>query len=166
RQQATSVTCAYRRDEHNMPGSRREVQNAREEGVRFEFNVQPLAIESDEQGSVSGVRMIRTELGPADDQGRRRPEPVAGSEFVLPADAVVIAFGYQPNPPRWLSEHDVKLSDWGTVIATGDTDYAMQTSNPKIFAGGDMVRGADLVVTAIAEGRDAANGILDYLEDQ
>lgn len=166
RQQATSVTCAYRRDEHNMPGSRREVQNAREEGVSFEFNVQPLAIESDEQGNVSGVRMIRTELGPADDQGRRRPEPVAGSEFVLPADAVVIAFGYQPNPPRWLSEHDVKLSDWGTVIATGDTDYAMQTSNPKIFAGGDMVRGADLVVTAIAEGRDAANGILDYLEDQ
>lgn len=166
RQQATSVTCAYRRDEHNMPGSRREVQNAREEGVSFEFNVQPLAIESDEQGRVSGVRMIRTELGPADDQGRRRPEPVAGSEFVLPADAVVIAFGYQPNPPRWLSEHDVKLSDWGTVIATGDTDYAMQTSNPKIFAGGDMVRGADLVVTAIAEGRAAANGILDYLEDQ
>ncbi|WP_417656206.1 FAD-dependent oxidoreductase [Pseudidiomarina aestuarii] len=166
RQQSTSVTCAYRRDEHNMPGSRREVQNAREEGVRFEFNVQPLAIESDEQGRVSGVRMIRTELGPADDQGRRRPEPVAGSEFVLPADAVVIAFGYQPNPPRWLSEHDVKLSDWGTVIATGDTDYAMQTSNPKIFAGGDMVRGADLVVTAIAEGRAAANGILDYLEDQ
>lgn len=164
RQQATAVTCAYRRDEHNMPGSRREVQNAREEGVKFEFNVQPLAIESDEQGRVSGVRMIRTELGPADEHGRRRPEPVAGSEFVLPADAVVIAFGYQPNPPRWLSEHDVKLSDWGTVIATGDTDYAMQTSNPKIFAGGDMVRGADLVVTAIAEGRAAANGILDYLE--
>ncbi|RUO41528.1 glutamate synthase small subunit [Pseudidiomarina aestuarii] len=165
RQQATAVTCAYRRDEHNMPGSRREVQNAREEGVKFEFNVQPLAIESDEQGRVSGVRMIRTELGPADEHGRRRPEPVAGSEFVLPADAVVIAFGYQPNPPSWLSEHDVKLSDWGTVIATGDTDYAMQTSNPKIFAGGDMVRGADLVVTAIAEGRAAANGILDYLED-
>lgn len=165
RQQATAVTCAYRRDEHNMPGSRREVQNAREEGVKFEFNVQPLAIESDEQGRVSGVRMIRTELGPADEHGRRRPEPVAGTEFVLPANAVVIAFGYQPNPPRWLSEHDVKLSDWGTVIATGDTDYAMQTSNPKIFAGGDMVRGADLVVTAIAEGRAAANGILDYLED-
>jgi len=110
------------------------------------------------------VRMVRTELGPADEQGRRRPQAVEGSEFVMDADAVIIAFGYQPNPPQWLAESGVKLSDWGTVLAVGDSEFAMQTSNPKVFAGGDMVRGADLVVTAIAEGRAAAEGILTYLE--
>lgn len=164
RQQAQSVVCAYRRDEANMPGSRREVQNAREEGVQFEFNLQPLAIEQNSVGQVTGVRMVRTELGPADSQGRRRPQPVAGSEFVMPADAVVIAFGYQPNPPLWLQQHDVRLTDWGTVVASEQSEFAMQTTNPQIFAGGDMVRGADLVVTAIAQGRAAAQGIADYLQ--
>ena len=77
---------------------------------------------------------------------------------------MIIAFGYHPNPPQGLAEHEVKLSDWGTVLAVGDSEFAMQTSNPKIFAGGDMVRGADLVVTAIAEGRTAADGILDWLD--
>lgn len=164
RQGAKSVVCAYRRDEENMPGSRREVQNAREEGVEFEFNLQPLEIVKGEDGRVSGVRMVKTELGPADEDGRRRPQAVEGSEFVMPASAVIIAFGYQPNPPQWLAEHEVKLSDWGTVLAVGDSEFAMQTSNPKIFAGGDMVRGADLVVTAIAEGRTAADGILDWFD--
>jgi len=165
RQGAESVVCAYRRDEQNMPGSRREVQNAREEGVQFEFNLQPLQVVAGDDGRVRGVRMAKTELGPADKDGRRRPQVVEGSEFVMPATAVIIAFGYQPNPPQWLAEHEVKLSDWGTILATGDSDFAMQTSNPKIFAGGDMVRGADLVVTAIAEGRTAADGILDWLAD-
>ncbi|MDV6326433.1 FAD-dependent oxidoreductase [Idiomarina sp. Sol25] len=164
RQGAKSVVCAYRRDEGNMPGSRKEVQNAREEGVSFEFNLQPLEVITDNSGKVSGVKMVRTELGPADEDGRRRPQPVPDSEFVMPATAVIIAFGYQPNPPEWLQQHKVALSDWGTVLATGDTAYAMQTSNPKIFAGGDMVRGADLVVTAIAEGRNAAEGMLDYFD--
>jgi len=164
RQGAKSVVCAYRRDEGNMPGSRKEVQNAREEGVSFEFNLQPLEVITDNSGKVSGVKMVRTELGPGDEDGRRRPQPVPDSEFVMPATAVIIAFGYQPSPPEWLQQHKVELSDWGTVLATGDTEFAMQTSNPKIFAGGDMVRGADLVVTAIAEGRDAAEGILDYFD--
>lgn len=163
RQGAADVTCAYRRDEQNMPGSRREVQNAREEGVAFKFNLQPLAIVTNDAGDVTGVKLVKTELGPKDEQGRQRPQQVPDSEFVMPADAVIIAFGYQPDPPAWLAEQSVKLSDWGTVLAVGDSEFAMQTSNPKIFAGGDMVRGADLVVTAIAEGRDAANGILDYL---
>ena len=166
RQGAKSVVCAYRRDEGNMPGSRKEVQNAREEGVSFEFNLQPLEVVTDGTGKVSGVKMVRTELGPADEDGRRRPQPVPESEFLMPATAVIIAFGYQPNPPEWLQQHKVELSDWGTVLATGDTEYAMQTSNPKIFAGGDMVRGADLVVTAIAEGRNAAEGMLDYFDSQ
>ncbi|MCA1767766.1 MAG: FAD-dependent oxidoreductase [Idiomarina sp.] len=164
RQGAKSVVCAYRRDEGNMPGSRKEVQNAREEGVSFEFNLQPVEVITGDAGKVSGVKMVRTELGPADADGRRRPQPVPESEFVLPATAVIIAFGYQPNPPEWLQQHKVALSDWGTVLATGDTEFAMQTSNPKIFAGGDMVRGADLVVTAIAEGRNAAEGMLDYFD--
>ncbi|QZN91636.1 FAD-dependent oxidoreductase [Idiomarina abyssalis] len=166
RQEAKSVVCAYRRDEGNMPGSRKEVQNAREEGVSFEFNLQPLEVVTDGTGKVSGVKMVRTELGPADEDGRRRPQPVPESEFLMPATAVIIAFGYQPNPPEWLQQHKVELSDWGTVLATGDTEFAMQTSNPKIFAGGDMVRGADLVVTAIAEGRNAAEGMLDYFDSQ
>ncbi|MGM0429421.1 MAG: FAD-dependent oxidoreductase [Pseudomonadota bacterium] len=166
RQGAESVVCAYRRDEGNMPGSRKEVQNAREEGVSFEFNLQPLEVVTDAGGKVSGVKMVRTELGPADKDGRRRPQPVPESEFLMPATAVIIAFGYQPNPPEWLQQHKVELSDWGTVLATGDTEFAMQTSNPKIFAGGDMVRGADLVVTAIAEGRNAAEGMLDYFDRQ
>lgn len=166
RQEAKSVVCAYRRDEGNMPGSRKEVQNAREEGVSFEFNLQPLEVVTDGTGKVSGVKMVRTELGPADEDGRRRPQPLPESEFLMPATAVIIAFGYQPNPPEWLQQHKVELSDWGTVLATGDTEFAMQTSNPKIFAGGDMVRGADLVVTAIAEGRNAAEGMLDYFDSQ
>ncbi|WP_417447652.1 FAD-dependent oxidoreductase [Idiomarina abyssalis] len=166
RQGAKSVVCAYRRDEGNMPGSRKEVQNAREEGVSFEFNLQPLEVVTDGTGKVSGVKMVHTELGPADEDGRRRPQPVPESEFLMPATAVIIAFGYQPNPPEWLQQHKVELSDWGTVLATGDTEFAMQTSNPKIFAGGDMVRGADLVVTAIAEGRNAAEGMLDYFDSQ
>ncbi|MBJ7265330.1 FAD-dependent oxidoreductase [Idiomarina abyssalis] len=166
RQGAKSVVCAYRRDEGNMPGSRKEVQNAREEGVSFEFNLQPLEVVTDGTGKVSGVKMVRTELGPADEDGRRKPQPVPESEFLMPATAVIIAFGYQPNPPEWLQQHKVELSDWGTVLATGDTEFAMQTSNPKIFAGGDMVRGADLVVTAIAEGRNAAEGMLDYFDSQ
>ena len=166
RQGAKSVVCAYRRDEGNMPGSRKEVQNAREEGVSFEFNLQPLEVVTDGTGKVSGVKMVHTELGPADEDGRRRPQPVPESEFLMPATAVIIAFGYQPNPPEWLQQHKVELSDWGTVLASGDTEFAKQTSNPKIFAGGDMVRGADLVVTAIAEGRNAAEGMLDYFDSQ
>ncbi|PHR63441.1 MAG: glutamate synthase small subunit [Idiomarina sp.] len=165
RQQAESVTCAYRRDEANMPGSRREVQNAREEGVQFEFNLQPIAIET-KQNQVIGVRMVRTELGPPDSNGRRQPQPVPDSEFVMPADAVVIAFGYQPNPPQWLQDEGVELSEWGTVIAKESSRYPLQTSNAKIFSGGDMVRGADLVVTAIAQGRAAALGIVDYLTER
>lgn len=164
RQQAQSVVCAYRRDAQNMPGSRKEVEHAREEGVDFQYNMQPLEIIADSDGQVTGVKFVKTELGPADEAGRRRPQAVEGSEFVMDADAVILAFGYQANPPEWLSAHDVALNDWNLVNAREDSACAMQTSNPKIFAGGDMVLGADLVVTAIAQGRAAAQGMLDYLE--
>ncbi len=163
RQQAEHVICAYRRDEDNMPGSRREVKNAREEGVQFLFNRQPLEI-VEYFGQACGVKLVETRLGEADESGRRRPEPIPGSEQVLEADAVIIAFGFQPSPPDWLADIGVDLNDWRGVVAPEQQAFSFQTSNPKVFAGGDMVRGSDLVVTAIWEGRQAAEGILDFLE--
>ncbi|MFV7639987.1 FAD-dependent oxidoreductase [Shewanella algae] len=162
RQGAESVICAYRRDEENMPGSRREVQNAREEGVEFLFNRQPVAIATND-GKVKGVEFVETALGNADASGRRRPEPIPGSDQLLEADAVIVAFGFQPSPAPWFAEFDIALDQWGRVKAEKEAANPFQTSNPKVFAGGDMVRGSDLVVTAIAEGRDAALGILNFL---
>ncbi|MCB2427081.1 FAD-dependent oxidoreductase [Methylophaga pinxianii] len=163
RQGATSVICAYRRDEENMPGSRREVNNAREEGVEFMWNRQPIEIVGD-GNKVTGVKVVTTALGEPDERGRRRPEPVAGSEEIIPADAVVIAFGFRPSPAPWFEKFNVSIDDGGRVVAPAEGACAYQTTNPKIFAGGDMVRGSDLVVTAVWEGRQAAEGILDYLE--
>ena len=160
---AATVTCAYRRDEANMPGSKKEVQNAREEGASFEFNVQPVELTLDPNGKVNGIRMLRTALGEPDAQGRRRPVPVAGSEFVMAADAVIMAFGFNPHAMPWLQAQGVETDDWGRIVASVESRYRYQTTNPQIFAGGDAVRGADLVVTAMAEGRHAAQGILDWL---
>ncbi|MCY9853023.1 FAD-dependent oxidoreductase [Vibrio mediterranei] len=164
RQGASSVVCAYRRDEANMPGSRREVKNAREEGVNFMFNLQPLGIEVDANGNTCGVKVVKTALGEPDEAGRRRPEPVEGSEHVLTADAVIMAFGFQPHQMSWLEPYGVELDQWGRIKAPASQEFMYQTTNEKIFAGGDAVRGSDLVVTAIDEGRKAAEGILDFLE--
>ncbi|NMH59301.1 FAD-dependent oxidoreductase [Alteromonas ponticola] len=163
RQGAKSVICAYRRDEESMPGSRREVVNAREEGVEFKFNLQPLDIVTNAQGDAVGVKLVKTTMGPADAYGRRRPVEVADSEHILEADAVIIAFGFQPSPAGWFGNFGIILDEKGRVRAPANGKFAYQTSNPQIFAGGDMVRGSDLVVTAIDEGRKAANGILDFL---
>jgi len=160
RQEAESVTCGYRRDEANMPGSRREVSNAKEEGVRFLWNRQPIEIVGD--GKVDGVKVVTTELGPADARGRRSPQPVAGSEEIIEADAVIIAFGFQPSPAPWFKDFGIATDERGRVTAN-KAKHKFQTSNPKVFAGGDMVRGSDLVVTAVYEGREAATGILDSL---
>ena len=164
RQGATSVTCAYRRDEENMPGSRREVKNAREEGVEFRFNLQPVEIMSNDEGVVSGVKVVSTQMGEPDANGRRRAELIPGSEEIIPTDAVLVAFGFKPSPPSWLDDVKVDTADWGGVVAPEEQTYAFQTTNPKVFAGGDMVRGSDLVVTAVFEGRKAAEGLLDYLD--
>ncbi|GEA60305.1 FAD-dependent oxidoreductase [Vibrio comitans] len=164
RQNASNVICAYRRDEKNMPGSRREVKNAREEGVDFQFNLQPLGIEVDDNGNVTGVKVVKTTLGEPDEAGRRRPVEVDGSEHVLAADAVIMAFGFQPHAMDWLTPHGVDLDQWGRIKAPANQEFAFQTSNKKIFSGGDAVRGSDLVVTAIDEGRKAADGILDFLD--
>lgn len=164
RQGAKEVFCAYRRDEKNMPGSAREVQNAKEEGVEFIWNVQPVAVEVDRKGRAVGVKFVKTQLGKPDAKGRRRPEAIQGSEHIVEADAVVQAFGFQPLDLDWLKPFGVELTDWNTIKANENSTLPYQTTNPKIFAGGDIVRGADLVVTAIAEGRKAAEGILDMLE--
>ena len=144
-----------------MPGSRREVRNAREEGVEFMFNVQPVEIVGN--GRVEGVRVVETRLGEPDPGGRRRPEPVPGTQQVLPADAVIVAFGFRPSPPAWLADMGVELHDDGRVRIDAMGRFPFQTTQPGVFAGGDMVRGSDLVVTAVYEGREAAKGILSYL---
>jgi len=163
RQGATSVSCAYRRDEANMPGSRREVANAKEEGVQFLWNRQPVAIVPDGNGHAAGVKVVTTRLGEPDARGRRMPEVVEGTEEVIPADVVLIAFGFRPSPATWLEEFDVRTDDRGHVIAPEGQAAMHATTNPKVFAGGDMVRGSDLVVTAVFEGRNAAQGILHRL---
>jgi glutamate synthase (NADPH/NADH) small chain len=161
RQGAESVTCTYRRDADNMPGSRRDYKNSVEEGCEFLFNRQPIEIIG--EGKVEGVRVVETRLGAPDARGRRVAENVPGTEQVIPADAVIIAFGFQPSPPAWLGEHGIQLHGNGRVRVSPAKQTSFQTTNPKVFAGGDMVRGSDLVVTAVFEGREAAKGILRQL---
>ncbi|PWN56462.1 FAD-dependent oxidoreductase [Abyssibacter profundi] len=162
RQGAERVLCAYRRDEDNMPGSRREVANAKEEGVQFLFNRQPIEIVGD--GRVEGVKVVQTQLGAPDNRGRRSPEPVPGTEEVIEADRVIIAFGFRPNPAEWFTDHQIGIHDDGRVqVKRAGEGHVFQTDNAKVFAGGDMVRGSDLVVTAVFEGRQAADAICEYL---
>ncbi len=160
RQGAASVICAYRRDEANMPGSRREVANAKEEGVQFLWNRQPVEVIGN--GKVEGIKLVRTELGPPDARGRRSPIIVEGSEEIIACDRVIVAFGFRPSPQPWFADFGITTDAAGRVVVHGHA-YPYQTANPKVFAGGDMVRGSDLVVTAVWEGREAAKGILAYL---
>jgi glutamate synthase (NADPH/NADH) small chain len=161
RQGAASVTCTYRRDEGNMPGSRRDYKNSKEEGVIFLFNRQPIEIVGADR--VQGVKLVETRLGPPDRRGRRVPEPVPGTEETIAADAVIIAFGFLPSPADWFQRQKIQLHGNGRVRVSAAPRSRFQTTNPKVFAGGDMVRGSDLVVTAVFEGREAAQGILHYL---
>jgi len=161
RQGAKSVTCLYRRDEKNMPGSRREVKNAKEEGVIFDFNIQPIDILGNEK--VEGVKTVTTELGDIDQNGRRVPIPIPGSEKIYDADVVIVAFGFRASPASWFNDFNIETKKNGLVIAEEEQKYKFQTSNNKIFSGGDMVRGSDLVVTAIWEGREAGKSIIKYV---
>lgn len=158
---AARVTCLYRRDRENMPGSRREVRNALEEGVQFVFNAQAVRLLGHPSRGVEAVEYVEVRLGEKDHSGRRSPEPVPGTEKSYPADLVLIAYGFNPSPPDFLRELNVQLSPQGHVLV----DENKMTSLPGIFAGGDNVRGADLVVTAIADGRKAAAGIHRYFEE-
>lgn len=159
RQGASEVTCLYRRDRQNMPGSQREVYNAEEEGVRFEWLAAPEAFLGDEV--VTGVRAVRMRLGAPDVTGRQVPEVVPGSSFVIEADLVIKALGFDPEDmPTLFGQDELRVSRWGTVTVDWKT---MATSLPGVFAGGDIVRGASLVVWAVRDGRDAAEGIHRYL---
>jgi len=156
RHDAESVSCVYRRDEANMPGSRREVKYSRDEGVEFIFQRQPLEILGGDR--VTGVRVAETRLVDSGD-GRARAEIVAGTEQVLPADVVILAFGFLPEPPQWAIASGIQFEENGKIILGGDERLPLQTTNPKVFAGGDMWRGADLVVRAVLDGREAAKAI-------
>ena len=161
RQGASSVTCLYRRDKANMPGSMREVANAEEEGVVFEWLAAPKAILGDAAG-VTGVKAARMRLGAADATGRQAPEEVPGADFDLPAGLVIKALGFDPDDiPTLFSAPDLKVSRWGTIR----TDFKTQaTSIDGVFAAGDIVRGASLVVWAVRDGQDAAMAIDDYIQ--
>jgi glutamate synthase (NADPH) small chain len=161
RQGASSVTCTYRRDEDNMPGSRRDYKNSKEEGVTFLFNRQPVEIVGTDR--VEGVKLVETRLGPPGPRGRRIAEAVPGTEETIAADAVIVAFGFLPNPAPWFEDLGIGLHPNGRVRVSGTSAMKFQTTHPRVFAGGDMVRGSDLVVTAVFEGREAAQGILRYL---
>ena len=161
RQGAKSVTCLYRRDEKNMPGSRREVKNAKEEGVIFNFNIQPIDILGNKK--VEGIKTVQTMLGEADHNGRRIPIPVPDSEKIYDADVVIVAFGFRASPAEWFDDYDIKTKKDGLVVAEENQEFKFQTTNKKVFSGGDMVRGSDLVVTAIWEGREAGKSIIKYV---
>ncbi len=157
---AESVTCVYRRTETEMLGRSEERTNAREEGVQFEMLTAPLRILGDERGKATGVECIRMRLGEPDDSGRRRPVPIEGSEFVIEADTIPVAIGYGADPVVPETTSGLSTS-WGALIAI---DEGGRTSRRGVFAGGDNVNGADLVVTALADGRRAAEAIARYLD--
>ena len=132
RQGAGKVTCVYRRDEENMPGSRREVWHAKEEGVRFLWNRQPLEIIGNSR--VEQIKVFETRLGVPDERGRRQPEPISGSTQLIQCDSVIIAFGFRPNPSDWMVEHNIQTDPFLRVQASPDSEYPFQTTNPKVFS--------------------------------
>jgi glutamate synthase (NADPH/NADH) small chain len=162
RQGAKTVTCLYRRDRENMPGSLREVTNAEEEGVDFQWLTLPKGFLGSD--AVEGVRISKMRLGLPDASGRKAPEEIKGADFTLKADLVIKALGFDPEPlPATFGEPDLGVSKWGTLRVTPST---MMTNIDGVFAGGDIVRGASLVVWAVRDGRDAAAAIHTYLEQK
>ena len=162
RQKAKSVKCLYRRDKENMPGSAREVANAEEEGVEFVWLSSPKEFKG--TNKIEKLIIDQIQLGEPDESGRRRPEIKEGSEFEIKADMVIKALGFDPEDlPVLFQEPKLQVSQWGTIKADFDT---METSVPGVFAAGDIVRGASLVVWAIKDGRDAATSIDSFLQSK
>jgi glutamate synthase (NADPH/NADH) small chain len=161
RQKAKSVKCLYRRDEENMPGSVREVENAKEEGVEFVWLSSPKKFKG--KNKIENMIVDKIELGKPDDSGRRSPEIKEGSEFEIKADMVIKALGFNPeNLPLLFDAQELQVTKWGTVKTDFDT---METNLKGVFAAGDIIRGASLVVWAIKDGREAASSIKKYLEN-
>jgi glutamate synthase (NADPH/NADH) small chain len=156
-----TVTDYYRRTESEMPGRAEERMHARQEGVQFEFLISPVRFIGDEKGHVRKIEMERMRLGPPDASGRPRPEPIEGSSFEVKADIVVLALGYKPDALIAKATPEIKMARWGTFIVENEDEAA--TTRPGVYAAGDDVRGADLVVTAIAAGRKAAYAMNTWL---
>ena len=162
RQNAKSVKCLYRRDKENMPGSAREVGNAEEEGIEFVWLTTPKEFVG--KNKVEEVIVDKIKLGEADDSGRRKPEIQSNSEFNIKADIVIKALGFDPeNLPKLFNSNDLQVTKWGTLKVDFET---METNLPGVFAAGDIVRGASLVVWAIRDGRDVAESIRRFLEQK
>jgi len=159
REGAKNVTCLYRRDAHNMPGSQKEYKNAIEEGVEFVFHASPKEVILGDNGKAVAVRMIKTVLGAKDESGRQKMEEVKGGDFTVNADIVIMALGFDPVVPGFLAENGISVNSWGGIVI----DSTYQTSTAGIYAGGDCYRGADLVVTAAYDGREAARAIAKSL---
>jgi glutamate synthase (NADPH/NADH) small chain len=160
RQNAKSVKCLYRRDKENMPGSAREVSNAEEEGVKFIWLSNPKKFKGEDK--VSSVVVEKMKLGIADSSGRKKPEPILDSDYDINADMVIKALGFDPeNLPKLFSHPELLVSKWGTIKINLKS---METNIKGIFAAGDIVRGASLVVWAIKDGRDVAKSIQSYLQ--
>jgi glutamate synthase (NADPH/NADH) small chain len=159
REGAKSVTCLYRRDAQNMPGSRKEYKNAMEEGVDFTFFASPQEMIVGENGNVVAIEVVKTVLGAKDESGRQRMEELKGSEFQVTADVVIMALGFDAQNPSFLAANGIETNDWGEILI----DKNHQTSTSGVYAGGDCFRGADLVVTAAFDGREAARSIVDSL---
>jgi glutamate synthase (NADPH/NADH) small chain len=161
RQKAKSVKCLYRRDKENMPGSAREVANALEEGVEFVWLSSPKEFKG--KNKIEYLKVDQIKLGEPDDSGRRSPEIKEGSEFEIKADMVIKALGFNPeNLPLLFDAQELQVTKWGTIKTDFDT---METNLKGVFAAGDIVRGASLVVWAIKDGREAASSIQTYLEN-
>ena len=165
RQGAEKVMCVYRRDEPNMPGSPKEIANAKEEGVQFLFNTQPIEVVADESGKVCGLKVVTTRLTEPDERGRRSPQIVENSETIIDCDAVIVAFGFLPDPPEWFLNNGLDVFENNRLkVSNSDASFPFQTHHEKVFAGGDIVRGSSLVVHAVDDGQKAAEGILDFLQ--
>jgi len=156
REGAKSVTCLYRRDAHNMPGSVKEYKNAKEEGVDFTWYAAPKQILINEKGEVVGIEMVKTALGAKDESGRARMEEQKGSEFKVDADVVIMSLGFDPVNPSYLAANGVETNSWGGV----NLNENFETTTSGIYSGGDCYRGADLVVRAAFDGREAARAII------
>lgn len=156
REGAKSVTCLYRRDAYNMPGSQKEYKNAVEEGVDFTFFASPKEIILGDDGRAVGIEVIKTVLGPKDESGRQRMEEVKGSGYQIKADIIIMALGFDPEAPAFLAENGIETNSWGGIVV----DDRYETTTSGIYAGGDCYRGADLVVTAAYDGREAAREIV------